>query len=69
MKNVWLLNYFIIDDQLAELQTETDIPRIFKGEKLLQKSRDKYVFKKALQAIGRIDLVVKLERYIATCKF
>ena len=69
MKNVWLLNYFIIDDQLAELQTETDIPRIFKREKFLQKSRDKYVFKEALQAIGRIDLVVKLERYIATCKF
>ena len=61
-------NYFVIDDQLAELQTETDIPRIFKGENLLQKSRDKYVFKEALQAIGRTDLVVKLENYIVTCK-
>ena len=61
-------NYFVIDDQLAELQTETDIPRIFKGENLLQKSPDKYVFKEALQAIGRTDLVVKLESYIVTCK-
>ena len=61
-------NYFVIDDQLAELQTETDISRIFKGGNLLQKSRDKYVFKEALQAIGRTDLVVKLESYIVTCK-
>ena len=61
-------NYFVIDDQLAELQTETDISRIFKGGNLLQKSRDKYVFKEAFQAIGRTDLVVKLESYIVTCK-
>ena len=61
-------NYFVIDDQLAELQTETDISRIFKGGNLLQKSRDKYVFKEALQAIGRTDLVVKLESCIVTCK-
>ena len=61
-------NYFVIDDELAELQTETDISRIFKGGNLLQKSRDKYVFKEALQAIGRTDLVVKLESYIVTCK-
>ena len=58
----------VIDDQLAELQTETDISRIFKGGNLLQKSRDKYVFKEALQAIGRTDLVVKLESCIVTCK-
>ena len=61
-------NYFVIDDQLAELQTETDISRIFKGGNLSQKSRDKYVFKEALQAIGRTDLVVKLESCIVTCK-
>ena len=61
-------NYFVIDDQLAELQTEKDIPRIFKDERFLEKSRDKYVFKEALQAVGRIDLVGKLERYLATCK-
>ena len=61
-------NYFVIDDQLAELQTDPDISRIFKGGNLLQKSRDKYVFKEALQAIGRTDLVVKLESCIVTCK-
>ena len=61
-------NYFVIDDQLAELDTETDTPRIFKEESFLEKSPDKYVLKEALQAVGRIDLVVKLERYLATCK-
>ena len=68
MINLLLPNYFVIDDQLAELQTKTDISRIFKEEGFLEKSRDKYVFKEALQAVGRIDLVVKLERYLATCK-
>ena len=63
-----MLNNFAIDGQLAELQTETDIPRIFKEESFLEKSQDKYVFKEALQAVGRIDLVVKLEKYLATCK-
>ena len=53
---------------MAELDTETDIPRIFKEENFLEKSPDKYVLKEALQAVGRIDLVVKLERYLATCK-
>ena len=68
MINLLLPNYFVIDDQLAELQTKTDISRIFKEEGFLEKSRDKFVFKEALQAVGRIDLVVKLERYLATCK-
>ena len=68
MVNLLLPNYFVIDDQLAELQTKTDISRIFKEEGFLEKSRDKYLFKEALQAVGRIDLVVKLERYLATCK-
>ena len=68
MTNLLLPNFFVIDDQLAELQTKTDISRIFKEEGFLEKSRDKYLFKEALQAVGRIDLVVKLERYLATCK-
>ena len=68
MVNIKLPNNFAIDDQLAELQTETDIQRLFKEESFLEKSRDKYVFKEVLQAVGRIDLVVKLERYLATCK-
>ena len=53
---------------MAEFQTGTDIPRIFKEENFLQKSRNKYVFKEALQAVGRIDLVEKLEGYIVTRK-
>ena len=61
-------NNFAIDDQLTELQTETDIPRIYKEESFLEKRRDKYVFKEALQAVGRIDLVVKLEKYLTTYK-
>ena len=61
-------NYFVIDDQLDELQTENDIKRIFKGGKFLEKNQDRHAFKEALQAIGRIDLVVKLEKYLVTCK-
>ena len=50
------------------MQTEENITKIFKGGNVLQKSRDKLVFKEALQVIGRIDLAVKLERYIAISK-
>ena len=68
VSNVYLPNYFVIDDQLDELQTEKDITRIFKGGNFLQQNQDRRAFKEALQAIGRIDLVVKLEKYLTTCK-
>ena len=61
-------NYFVIDDQLDELQTEKDITRIFKEGNFLEKNQDRHAFKEALEAIGRIDLVVKLEKHLATCK-
>ena len=60
--------FFVIDNLFDELQTEKDIRRILRGGNFLQKNQDRHAFKQALQAIGRIDLVVKLERYIATCK-
>ena len=63
-----MYKYFVIDNQLDELQTEKDITRIFKRGNFLQKNQDRHAFKEALKAIGRIDLVVKLEKYIATCK-
>lgn len=68
MSNVYLCKYFVIDNQLDELQTEKDVTRIFKGGNFLQKNQDRHAFKEALKAIGRIDLIVKLEKYIATCK-
>ena len=68
MSNVYLCKYFVIDNQLDEMQNEKDVTRIFKGGNFLQKNQDRYAFKEALKAIGRIDLVVKLEKYIATCK-
>ena len=63
-----MCNYFVVDDQLDDFQTEKDITRIFKGGNVLEKKQDRHAFKEALQAIGRTDLVVKLEKYLATCK-
>ena len=44
------------------MKTDKDIAIFFEKEKVLQKKRDRQIFKKALQTIGRNDLVVKLEK-------
>lgn len=44
------------------MKTGEDIALFFEKEKFLQKKRDRQIFKKALQTIGRNDLVVKLEK-------
>ena len=43
-----------------ELQIGKDVPII------LQKNRDRQIFKEALQTIGRNNLAAKFEKYIAT---
>lgn len=43
-----------------ELQIGKDVPII------LQKNRDRQIFKEALQTIGRNNLPAKFEKYIAT---
>ena len=44
------------------MKTGEDIALFFEKEKFLEKKRDRQIFKKALQTIGRNDLVVKLEK-------
>ena len=50
---------------MEEVQTGKDIAIFFEKDNFLQKNQDRQIFKKALQAIGRNDLVVKLEKYVA----
>ena len=51
-----------------ELQTVGDLEIIFKKENFLKEDEDRYVFRKALEIIGRIDLVKKFEIYLAAGK-
>ena len=55
-------NYLFSAVQLEELTTEKDIEKLFQKENVLQKDRDRQIFKKTLQVIGRKDLAVKLVR-------
>ena len=48
------------------MQTGKDVATIFKQENTLQKNGDREALKKSLQVIGRSDLAVKLQKYIAT---
>ena len=66
--NFWSLNFFIVEEQLLELQTVEDLEIIFEKENFLKEDEDRYVFRKALEIIGRIDLVKKFEIYLAAGK-
>ena len=55
-------NYFFSDGQLAELISGKDIEKIFLKENFSQKNRDRQIFKKSLQVIGRNDLALKIVR-------
>ena len=55
-------NYFFSEGQLEELTTVKDIEKIVLKENFLQKNRDRQIFQKTLQVIGRNDLAVKLVR-------
>ena len=55
-------NYLFSAVQLEELTTEKDIEKVFQKENVLQKDRDRQIFKKTLRVIGRKDLAVKLVR-------
>ena len=59
-------NYLVLENKLTEMKTGKDVAIIFKQENVLQKNGDREAFKKSLQVIGRNDLAVKLEKYIAT---
>ena len=53
-------NYLLSAGQLAELTTAKDIENLFEKENVLQKDRDRQVFKRTLRFIGRNDLAMKL---------
>ena len=53
---------------MVELQTVKDIAIIFQKQNVFQKNQERWVFKKALQAIGGNNLVVKLDKYVARGK-
>ena len=55
-------NYLFSAVQLEELTTEKDTEKLFQKENVLQKDRDRQIFKKNLRVIGRKDLAVKLVR-------
>ena len=61
-------SYFIVEDQLAELETGEDIAIMFKKCNLLEENYDRKTFKKSLQIIGRSDLTNALEIYLAAGK-
>ena len=59
--------YISLEEQLAKSQTEKDLAIIF-IEEILQKNRDRRLFKEVLKFVGKNDLAVKLGRPIFTGK-
>lgn len=69
MISVQLSNYLVLENILTEIQTGKDVAIIFKQENVLQKNGDREALKRSLQVIGRIDLAIRLEKYIATGRY
>ena len=51
-----------------ELQTVEDLEIILEKENFLEGDEDRHIFRKALEFIGRIDLVKKLQIYVEAGK-
>ena len=68
-KTFWVYcNYFVIGDQLSELETGEDVAIMF-GKCNIQGGDDvRRALKEALQIIGRRDLTTQLEIYLAAGK-
>ena len=60
-----MFNYFFVEDQVAEFETAEDVTLILMKGKLLEDNIIRETFKKSLQIIGRNDLVIKFEIYLA----
>ena len=60
--------FFFVEEQLLELQTLGDLEIILEKGNFLKEDEDRYVFRKALEFTGRMDLVKKFEIYVATGK-
>ena len=63
--SVQLTNFFSVDDQLEELEDGEDVAIMFKKCNMLEEKDNREAFKESLQIIGRKDLVMKLEIYLA----
>ena len=61
-------NYFVLENQLAELKSGEDVAIIFNEGNFLQDNQNRQTFKKTLQIIEKSDLVTKLEIYIGASK-
>ena len=57
--------FFFVVEQLLELQTVGDLEIILEKGNFLKEDEDRYIFRKTLEIIGRIDLVQKFEIYVA----
>lgn len=63
--SVQLTNFFSVDDQLEELEDGEDVAIMFEKLNMLEEKDNREAFKDSLQIIGRKDLVMKLEIYLA----
>ena len=63
-----MTNSFLVEKQSEELEIGEDVEIVFKKEKLLKGDLDRQTFKKALETIGRKDLAIKLDIYVAVGK-
>ena len=53
---------------MTEYRNEKDVAIILQKKNVLQRNRDRQVFKKALQVVRRNDLAKKLEIYTSRSK-
>ena len=60
--------FYFVEEQLLELQTVEDLEIILEKENFLEGDEDRYIFRKALEFIGRIDLVKKFQIYVEAGK-
>lgn len=63
MITVKFSKYLFVEGQLAVLETGGDVEIIFEQETYLEENLE--IMKESLKAIGRNDLVTKLEIYLA----
>ena len=59
---------FLLEDTVTEYRNEKDVAIILQKKNVLQRNRDRQVFKKALQVVRRNDLAKKLEIYTSRSK-
>ena len=66
--SVYKWTIIFLEGQFIKFQTGRDVATVLEKESFLRKNRGRKLFKKVLGAVGRHDLSVKLENYIAKGK-